>query len=285
MRSDPRKRTSRVVGRTQAAETTFTVLLDPGHGGDDPGAVWQFPDNSMLFEKDVNLQVARMMIDRLAPHIDVRMTRFDDRFINLRERAVVPYHYDLLISIHCNAIDKPRQDMVQGTEVYVCSSADKVSTQIAKDLAPIVADALGITPNLPNPVRYRNLRVLSLAAQIFDRHGRSRSCLCLAPGSTPEHPIGMRSQGTPAVLIELGYITSERDRAALMAREAQQNAAVAIAEYVNALAPPPATLIPVVVEGDDAEEDAEVLERKAGGKKRGRRKNKGIDLDAILEEV
>jgi len=285
MRSDPRKRTSRVVGRTQAAETTFTVLLDPGHGGDDPGAVWQFPDNSMLFEKDVNLQVARMMIDRLAPHIDVRMTRFDDRFINLRERAIVPYHYDLLISIHCNAIDKPRHESVQGTEIYVADGADKVSTQIAKDLVPVVAEGLGITPNLPNPVRYRNLRVLALAAQIFDRHGRSRSCLCLAPGSTPERPVGMRSQGTPAVLIELGYITSERDRAALMAQEAQRSVAIAIAEYVNKLAPAPTTLIPVVVEGDDAEEDAEVLEAKTHGKKRPRKRSKGMDLDAMLDEA
>lgn len=289
MRSDPRRRTSRVVGRMQAAETTMTVLLDPGHGGDDTGAVWQFQDGSLLFEKDVNLNVAKMAISEIAPYIDVRMTRTKDEFINLRERALVPYHYDLLVSIHCNAIEQKLWDKIQGTEVYVRSLSDKASHAIAKRLVVDVADALGITPNLPNAVRASNaLRVLSLSWQILDRFGRSRSCLCLAEGCSKEDPRGALNQGTPAVLVELGYLTSERDRSSLMAKEGQMAAARAIAAVVNSLAAVPSEPeIPVRVDGDAPEEDAELLATKVEGKRRGRKKKaaQGINIDAIAEGV
>lgn len=290
MRSDLRKVTSRVKGRTQYAEPTLTVLLDPGHGGDDTGAVWQFPDKSLLFEKDVNLRVVQMMIDKIAPHIDVRLTRFDDRHISLRERALVPYHYDLLVSVHCNAIDRPKWDTVQGTEVYVRALEDAPSVAIAKMLVTPVAESLGITPN-KNPIRSnKGLRVLSLAHQILDRFGRSRSCLAIAPNSPLDAPKGMRSFGTPAVLVELGYVTSERDRASLMATEGQRAAASAIAEVINSCAPLPSSgqAVPITITEDDHEEDLAVLEdKKEGGKKRGkgRPRKGGLDIEKLASEV
>lgn len=100
-------------------ETVHTVIIDAGHGGHDHGAI----DNNVR-EKDINLGVAKKLASKLKKlkNLNVVMTRDDDTFISLQERADIANRNkgDLFISIHTNSVDKsnPNRSKVSGTSVY-----------------------------------------------------------------------------------------------------------------------------------------------------------------------
>ncbi|WP_164670976.1 N-acetylmuramoyl-L-alanine amidase family protein [Virgibacillus doumboii] len=82
---------------------TLKLYLDPGHGGNDPGAV-----GNGLQEKDVVLDMSLQIRDYLLEHyegIEVRMSRTDDTFLSLQERTDVANAWgaDILLSVHVNA--------------------------------------------------------------------------------------------------------------------------------------------------------------------------------------
>lgn len=98
----------------------FTVVLDAGHGGHDVGAT----DNN-LKEKDINLAVSQKvaaLLKKKMNNVKVVMTRDDDTFISLQERANIANrnHANLFISIHTNSVDKsnPNRKSVAGASVY-----------------------------------------------------------------------------------------------------------------------------------------------------------------------
>lgn len=98
----------------------FVVVIDPGHGGKDVGAV-----GNKAKEKDVNLGVALKLgdlIDSEYDDIDVVYTRDDDTFISLQERAEIANkaHGDLFISIHTNSVDRRSKNRktVHGAATY-----------------------------------------------------------------------------------------------------------------------------------------------------------------------
>jgi N-acetylmuramoyl-L-alanine amidase len=84
-----------------------TIVIDPGHGGKDPGCNGQFAK-----EKDVSLAVSLKLknyIEKYIPGVQVIMTREKDEFVELEERAQIANRNkaDLFVSIHCNAAGKP----------------------------------------------------------------------------------------------------------------------------------------------------------------------------------
>src|SRR5262249_5926865 len=90
------------------------IVIDPGHGGKDPGAIGV----DGIAEKDIVLGVARRLADKLkALGIDVVLTRKDDRFIPLEERTAIANgeNADLFISLHVNA--SPYSE-ARGVETY-----------------------------------------------------------------------------------------------------------------------------------------------------------------------
>lgn len=110
-----------------------TVVIDPGHGGHDPGAVGP----SGLKEKDINLKIAKALKEKLEREgrsigiRNVHLTRSDDRFIPLEERTAIAKKLkaDLFISIHCNA---SRNKSAHGLETYILSfTNDQRSLEVA----------------------------------------------------------------------------------------------------------------------------------------------------------
>jgi len=99
-----------------------TVVIDPGHGGHDPGAIGP----TGLKEKDVTLAIAKALKSKLEQSgrefgiSRVILTREDDRFIPLEERTGIAKreHADLFISIHCNAA---KDSDAHGIETYILS--------------------------------------------------------------------------------------------------------------------------------------------------------------------
>ena len=95
----------------------FTVVIDAGHGGKDPGAI---SANKKIYEKDITLNVALMVgkaIEENHPEVKVLYTRKTDRFVGLNDRAKMANraNADLFISIHTNAA---KNRTAKGAETY-----------------------------------------------------------------------------------------------------------------------------------------------------------------------
>ncbi|GAA5482069.1 N-acetylmuramoyl-L-alanine amidase family protein [Haloferula sargassicola] len=105
------------------------ICLDPGHGGKDPGAVGP----TGLREKDVVLSVALLTQAALITGggVDVMLTRKDDVFIELSERAAIANRAEatLFLSIHCNSAEKP----AMGIETWIAKRT-AVSFPLAEEL-------------------------------------------------------------------------------------------------------------------------------------------------------
>ncbi len=112
--------TTMIGARPAKQDADFTLIIDAGHGGHDHGAI----DNGAR-EKDINLGVSlklRELIKKKLKNVKVVMTRDDDHFISLQERANIANWNkgNLFISIHTNSVDKsnPNRKKVTGASVY-----------------------------------------------------------------------------------------------------------------------------------------------------------------------
>ncbi len=93
-----------------------TIVIDPGHGGKDPGAV-----NGKLYEKDVVLDVSKYLKEELEKNgFKVYLTRSSDKYLKLSTRTQYANrkNADLFISIHANAVAKSNAHKVYGIETY-----------------------------------------------------------------------------------------------------------------------------------------------------------------------
>ena len=169
------------------------VVIDPGHGGQDPGATSIYGDQ----EKHIVLDVALAAAERLAQSgVNVRMTREDDRFVELEARADMANRCraDLFVSIHA---DSARNRGAEGFTVYVPRLATRSSTLAADSIA------------------YR-LKVAGVASR-----GRKEA----------NYRVLVRTV-CPAVLVELGYLSNGREAARLASASYRQLVAEAIANGI-----------------------------------------------------
>ncbi|SEA46004.1 N-acetylmuramoyl-L-alanine amidase [Rubrimonas cliftonensis] len=232
------------LGPVAAAEPPAPlIVVDPGHGGADPGA-----SGGGALEKDVVLGVARAMADALrAKGFRVAMTREDDSFVPLDARRALARatDADALISIHADAAP---QRTLSGASVYTLSQA-------ASDAA---AEALARRENAADPT-YAALEpdvaamLESLAAPRTAARSRALGAALLEGlaeiGPTlPARPLRaaafvvLRGAETPSALVELGYLSNPDDAARLTdpvwAEQAGRALAAAAAGWARAALPP-----------------------------------------------
>ena len=116
-------RASRRIEPAPEAAPALRVVIDPGHGGKDPGA-----RGRGLTEKDVVLNVSKLLASRLRQDgIEVFLTRRDDRFLSLEQRTALAnsQEADLFISVHANASSNTA---LHGVEVYYLNNTDNRGT-------------------------------------------------------------------------------------------------------------------------------------------------------------
>jgi N-acetylmuramoyl-L-alanine amidase len=125
---------------TRQRRPTRRIVIDPGHGGFDSGAVG--PNGTK--EKDVALQIAKRLRSALEKKAGVTpyLTREEDYFLDLSERTVLAnrYNADLFVSIHCNASENRSAG---GTETFSCSetASDTEAERVAAFENAVVRDA------------------------------------------------------------------------------------------------------------------------------------------------
>ncbi|MGX1099129.1 N-acetylmuramoyl-L-alanine amidase [Amorphus sp. MBR-141] len=215
------------------------VVLDPGHGGVDPGAVGE----GGVFEKDVVLSFAMRLRDNLmaSGEVEVRMTRDDDRFLSLRQRVEVARGFgaDLFVSIHA---DSAPQDYVRGATVYTLSErpSDAQAAAIAARenrsdvLAGIEADeATDEVTDILIDLARRETKVFShhFAEEVIDELGTAVQ-LHKNPHRSARFRV-LKAHDIPSVLIELGYLSNIHDEQLLTDEKWRERAAGALTEAVD----------------------------------------------------
>lgn len=221
--------------RTQGRKRQITVMLDPGHGGEDPGAVGP----TGLYEKDVVLAIARMLKARIdsQPGMRALLTRDSDFFVPLNTRVLKARRAqaDLFVSIHADAFTRRAAN---GSSVYALSHRGASSTS-AKWLAnkENAADLIGgINLGSQDKQIAKVLLDLSTTAQINDS---------LKLGSQVLNEIGrinrlhkpqveqagfavLKAPDIPSILIETAFISNPEEEQKLRTTAYQQKMASAI---------------------------------------------------------
>ncbi len=210
------------------------IMLDPGHGGADPGAVGE----GNLLEKDIVLEIALKARDLLeAEGYRVFLTREDDRFVSLRNRARMANRLraDLFVSIHANAAGNHQ---ARGTETfYYAPASDPWSRAVARlENAPLgMEDSDGpaetLLPPTDNPADGRRVESIRAAAAVQ----RRLSAAARSPnrGIKAGEFYVLRQTRMPSILVETGFLSNSRERAKLADRGYRGAVAEAIADGVR----------------------------------------------------
>lgn len=215
------------------------VVIDPGHGGFDPGA-----GTGDIKEKAVALAIALALRDRLLDGggIRVAMTRDDDRFVPLAHRPGIARQLgaDLFVSIHADSADA---DGARGSSVYVLSergSTDAAARYAARENKADTVNGISLAEASDS--------VGAILLDLSQREAQAGSVelaqlvLRELRGKLPLHRDGLESAGlavlkapdVPSILFETGYISNAEDAAYLDSTEGRTTIAEAAARAIRA---------------------------------------------------
>lgn len=211
-------------GRTYASAETgkngkFTLVIDAGHGGKDPGAIGRFSR-----EKNINLSVAKafgQLVEKNCPDVEVIYTRKTDVFVPLARRAEIANQSqaDLFVSIHTNAM--PGRAVARGAETYTLgmARADENLEVAKRENSVILVEEdykeryEGFDPTSAESYIIFELMQDQYMAQSVDFARLIQKEFRTTGGRADKgvHQAGflvLRETSMPSVLVELGYIST-----------------------------------------------------------------------------
>lgn len=215
-----------------------TVVIDPGHGGRDPGAIGP----RGVREKDVVLAIARHLRKLLEKRSDVRvvMTRESDVFVPLNERTAIANREQgkLFISLHANSNRSPR---VTGATTYFLGPA---KTEEALEVAARENSAIHYEGSTAAYEELTNEKFILLAMAQNSFNHESQDLAALVQQELSDRT-GLRDRGVkqagyyvlvgasmPNILVELAFISNRQEERLLASRSFQRKAAEALCESI-----------------------------------------------------
>lgn len=222
-----------------AAETVSRrrlIVIDPGHGGKDPGATGARGTR----EKDVNLaaalELARVLKER--GDFDVLLTREEDVFIPLSERSEIANskNADLFVSLHCNAASSKREN---GFEVY--SVSETASDPAAEALAAAENAVLELEGKNPQDETAKMILLAMTKTEMINESSVFSAISEKAIGKRVDvaergaKQAGfyvLRGTHAPAILVEMAYVSHSKDEAKLTSRRFRRAMAEGIASGI-----------------------------------------------------
>lgn len=211
------------------------VVIDAGHGGHDTGAIGRKGTR----EKDVTLAIARKLARELrARDLEVMLTRDEDRYLKLEERARLANEMkgDLFISIHCNSAPTSK---LRGIETYTLNtSADRYSIRLAarenaasekgiSDLQFILAD-LATKANTEESTRLASQVQKSLVNELSSNYRGVKNL-----GTKEALFYVLLGARMPAILVETSFLSHSEEEKRLASDSYQEDVAQAIAHGVE----------------------------------------------------
>lgn len=230
-----------------------TVVIDPGHGGKDPGALGKTSANH---EKHVVLKISKLLgkkIQAAYPDVKVVYTRSTDVFVELKERVNVAKknNADLFISIHCNSNDSPQP---YGASVHILGSKSKDSSNQKDYFAASMSVAQrensvmlleedyqtkyqDFDPNSPEAIISHSLMwnanytsSLMFAAEIDNVMKKSPFRVSKYSGIHQDIFYLLWATNMPAALLEIGFISNPTDYSSLISEDGQEQIAQSLFE-------------------------------------------------------
>jgi N-acetylmuramoyl-L-alanine amidase len=216
------------------------IVIDPGHGGIDPGAI----SKSGVREKDVVLAYALALKSELqkSGQYDVHLTRSEDKFVSLPKRVKFSRekNADLFIALHADIL---RGKTANGMTFYTLSN--KASDEEAEALAqkenkvdviaglPFVRDNPDVADILVDLAQHESMNhAVFLSRMAADRLKRI-TALSGLPVRSASFTV-LRAPETPSILVELGFLSSQDDVTKLQSDEWRQKTAAAMASAIDA---------------------------------------------------
>ncbi len=215
------------------------IVLDAGHGGDDPGAI----GHKGYREKAVVFQIAKELRNILkARGYKVHMTREGDKFVKLSERTKFANNKnaDIFVSVHANAVEKSSAERVNGIECYFLSKsrsdrAKKVAAlENSADMSDMNfygKDSFLSTINSHNIVASNKLAI-DLQGGMLSTLRKNYSDVMDAGVREGPFWILVGAQ-MPSVLVEVGFISHPKEGARLVSTEYQKSLAQGIADGIE----------------------------------------------------
>jgi N-acetylmuramoyl-L-alanine amidase len=216
-----------------------TIVLDPGHGGKDPGAIGA----NGTMEKDVNLQMAKQLKALLEAtgRYKVVLTRTDDRLLPLRQRIEIARaaKADLFISMHADHNEKTD---LRGASVYTLSEtasdaeAAAVAARENKDGAitgvDLTTQSATVTSILIDLAQRETKNLSARFASLLTDQLAERT-LVLRDSHRFAGFVVLKALDVPSVLLELGYLSNPDDEAALSSKRHRRVVAKAIRDAID----------------------------------------------------
>lgn len=214
------------------------IVIDAGHGGQDPGAIGR----GGVREKDITLAVAKALRDALVSSKNYRvvMTRDTDVFLKLADRVKVGQRNkaDLFVSLHADTVgENSDPELTRGASIYTIS--DTASDQVSARLAAREnkADLLGGKPDLAEGAvgtilldllnQETMMRSKDFASAIERGFGKGKIIMVQRPLRSAGFAV-LKGADFPSALIEMGFLSSPKDGNLLQQKDYQQNLAKAI---------------------------------------------------------
>lgn len=233
----------------------FIVVLDPGHGGNDPGAVGRKGK-----EKNINLNVAiklGKLIENKCSDTKVVYTRKTDMFVPLHKRAEIANNAkaNLFISIHTNAVSR-KNSHVRGTETYTLGlHRTEENLEVAKKENSVILIEddykqryAGFNPNSSESyiifefMQDKNMAQSVNFATLIQKH--FKGCNRIDKGVHQAGFLVLRETSMPSVLVELGYISNPSEETYLLSEKGTSELAEAIYKaFLNYKGNTPQTLV------------------------------------------
>jgi N-acetylmuramoyl-L-alanine amidase len=212
------------------------VVIDPGHGGRDPGAV---SVSGAISEKELTLALARELRERLVSRgrVRVALTRDGDRYLSLDQRADVARGLgaSLFLSLHMDSAPNP---LARGASVYslsdVASDAESARFARVQNAGAMAGAADGSVRSMLSDLALRSQMSASadLAARLV-RKSAARVSLRPEPHRFATFHVLRRAEA-PAVLFEAGYISNVDDELLLRSPEHRAALVAGLAETIEA---------------------------------------------------
>ncbi len=224
-------------------ESVKTIVIDPGHGGKDPGC-----SGSLYKEKDIALEIALKfghLVKMHYPDMNVIFTRSNDQFIPLYKRINIANqsNADLFISIHCNSFKDPS---IYGTETFVMGlhKVDENLEVAKRENASIILEKDfeknydGYDPNSPLGhimlSNYQNAylnRSLSIAEYVEDNFAHRTDKL--SRGVKQAGFVVLKAATMPSILVEAGFLSNKKEEAYLGSQRGQHEIAYSLLNSVE----------------------------------------------------
>ncbi|MEX2476506.1 N-acetylmuramoyl-L-alanine amidase [Marinobacter sp.] len=244
------------VTQNRGGQRDIVVVIDAGHGGEDPGAIG--PRGTR--EKDVVLAMARTLknlINQKAGYT-AELTRTGDYYIDLRSRTLLArkHNADLFVSVHADAF---RTSQPSGASVFALSQSGATSESArwlakSENRSDLIGGAGGVSLNGRDEMLAGVLLDLSMTASINSSLGVGSSILGKLGNVTKLHKRGveqaafvvLKSPDIPSLLVEAGFISNPQEERNLASSGYQRKLATAVFDGIHdyfSKTPPPGTML------------------------------------------